>query len=540
MTATSAVNRRRSSASYGGADDPLLPYLHSIKKAMDNYASEPSRNNTAALKKVVSDCITSFKDDPKYQNDTRFLKVWFLHMDAVGDVESVFREMEEHMICAGNCQLYKTAALFLEAKGHLSDALSVYRVGLSRNAEPVKELKKAYNAFLERFTRVFEECTSTENIDGIIELSGRNYVNPWSKLAMGSLTRKILPQLTTYDGYQTYTRKYTGKIALSSLQTTFKNKTIKIGATDYQIRGRAGVGGFAQVFRAYFNNDPDDTVALKIQNPPFPWEFHIYRQLDKRISDVQKLSFGSARRIYHYSDYSILVCDYLPSGTLHDAINSYIFNPCDTSMEEASCIYYTIEMLQMLETLHSAGIIHGDFKPDNLLIRNSREYLTDDIEDFVNRSGPWRDQGLCLVDWGRGIDLSLFPPDIEFMGDSGTSGFNCIEMQEDKPWKYQVDTYGLCVIVHMMLHNSYMQIKKKPTPGGGYIFLPASPFKRSPNTKLWENLFTRLLNVQPSDDHLKTLRELRESFQELILADPSILKKLRDSLRKQRTAVCSG
>lgn len=47
-------------------------------------------------------------------------------------------------------------------------------------------------------------------------------------------------------------------------------------------------------------------------------------------------------------------------------------------------------------------------------------------------------QGLCLVDWGRGIDLHLFPENMEFNGDSRTSCFRCVEMQENKPWKYQV------------------------------------------------------------------------------------------------------
>lgn len=46
-------------------------------------------------------------------------------------------------------------------------------------------------------------------------------------------------------------------------------------------------------------------------------------------------------------------------------------------------------------------------------------------------------QGLCLVDWGRGIDLHLFPDNMEFEGDCRTSGFRCIEMQEKKPWKFQ-------------------------------------------------------------------------------------------------------
>lgn len=46
-------------------------------------------------------------------------------------------------------------------------------------------------------------------------------------------------------------------------------------------------------------------------------------------------------------------------------------------------------------------------------------------------------QGLCLVDWGRGIDKSLFPDKMKFKGDCRTSGFRCIEMQENKPWTFQ-------------------------------------------------------------------------------------------------------
>jgi checkpoint serine/threonine-protein kinase len=49
-----------------------------------------------------------------------------------------------------------------------------------------------------------------------------------------------------------------------------------------------------------------------------------------------------------------------------DAINSKLV--VGHQMDEVLCIYYTIEMLHMLETLHSVGIIHGDFKPDNMLV----------------------------------------------------------------------------------------------------------------------------------------------------------------------------
>lgn len=37
-----------------------------------------------------------------------------------------------------------------------------------------------------------------------------------------------------------------------------------LGGKKYQIKGCAGQGGFAQVFKAYINSNPDEVVALKV------------------------------------------------------------------------------------------------------------------------------------------------------------------------------------------------------------------------------------------------------------------------------------
>lgn len=331
-------------------------------------------------------------------------------------------------------------------------------------------------------------------------------------------------------------KSYSGKVPLSNLAKSARNKVVEIGGKKYLIKGCAGQGGFAQVFKAYVNSNPDDVVALKIQNPPFPWEFYMYRQLDKRILEKNRSSFGFAHRLHLYSDYSVLVCDYLSHGTLQDAINSNVVT--GGFMEEILCIYYTIEMLSMLQSLHSAGIIHGDFKPDNLLIRYARDDLIE--ENFRDRTGSWCDQGLCLVDWGRGIDLCLFPDGTKFKGDCRTSGFRCVEMQEDKPWTFQVDTYGLCVIVHMMLHNSYMEIERKTFHDGGYVYKPKSALKRYWQVGLWTNLFTKLLNVNPNENHKDLLKHLKETFQDYMCSSPPLIKKLKQLLLKQRTSLCSA
>ncbi|XP_031092749.1 mitotic checkpoint serine/threonine-protein kinase BUB1 [Ipomoea triloba] len=517
-------------------EDPLVPWLWSIKKALDSQSSGGS-NSDEDLDRIVSDCVQTFKTDPRYQNDVRFLQIWFLYMDGSSDYDSVFREMLQNKICLSNCMLYEKYALLLEAKCRLIDAFMVYHLGISRNAEPLGRLKKAQVLFLERVSEFrmangsLQKDTQSEN--------GEPCVNPWLISVIKNLLQKLNPQILKYDGYHLSKKAYPGKVSLSTLLKSGRNKTIDLGGFAYQIKGCAGKGGFAQVFKAYFDSNPDEVVALKIQKPAFPWEFYMYRQLDIRIPQKERLNFGFAHRLHLYSDYSILVSDFVAHGTLQDAINSNAV--IGGSMEEILCIYYTTEMLCMLETLHGAAIIHGDFKPDNLLIRYARDDLTEDKEALCNRTGPWHDQGLCLVDWGRGIDLSLFPEKTQFIGDCRTSGFRCIEMQENKPWTFQVDTYGLCVIVHMMLYNSYMEIDKRTARGGGgYIYQPKSHLKRYWNIKLWENLFTKLLNPDPNEDHQTLLKNLRESFQDYMCSDPQLLKRLRQLLLKQKSSLCSS
>ncbi|KAJ1389779.1 Serine/threonine-protein kinase, active site [Sesbania bispinosa] len=527
--------------------DPLLPFLWSIEKAL-----EDSNNSGSNLSELLGGCIRKFKDSDRYRNDVRFLKIWLLYMGVSVNFDSIFKEMLDSKVCANNASLYVWSACFFESKGRLRDALTVYYLGICRNAEPIEWLKKAQTLFLNRISEIWN-AASSHKVD--CKESARlenNGINPWDTSMMDDLLKKIYPLIMKFDGYHSSTKSYTGKVALSALKNASRKKVIEIGYTlesqsylsseygltafqlyyfrlsskdnhvseqflqelggkKYHIKGCAGQGGFAQVYKAYVNSDPDDVVALKIQKPAFSWEFYMYRQLDQRISGRERSRYGFAHRIHLYSDCSILVCDYAAHGTLQDVINSYVV--IGKSMEEVLCIYYTTEMLHMVETLHDVGLIHGDFKPDNLLIRYARGDLTED--EFLDRSGSWCDQGLCLIDWGRGIDLHLFPD-------------------------HTVDAYGICAVVHMMLHNSYMEIVKKESSDGGYEYLPRLPFKRYWNVELWKTFFTKMLNKYPGDDDRRLLQDLRKSFQGYMGSNPQLIKKLKELLAKQRASLCSA
>ena len=52
-------------------------------------------------------------------------------------------------------------------------------------------------------------------------------------------------------------------------------------------------------------------------------------------------------------------------------------------------------------------------------------------------------RGLVLIDFGRAVDLVAFPGDIMFRGSCETEGFQCTQMLEGKPWKYEVKVLSI-------------------------------------------------------------------------------------------------
>ncbi|MQM15945.1 hypothetical protein Taro_048899 [Colocasia esculenta] len=200
---------------------------------------------------------------------------------------------------------------------------------------------------------------------------------------------------------------------------------------------------------------------------------------------------------------------------------------------ERQCFFCYLVPISLCSHSYRPSVIDTFFA-----LRFKRDDLPDD--GFRSRTGSWRDPGLCLVDWGRGVDLSLFPAGTQFTGDSRTSGFRCIEMQENKLWTYQVDTYGLCVIVHMMLHGSYMCIEKKANSDGSYHYQPKTHLKRYWNVDLWKNLFSTLLNRNSNENDVPVLQSLRKSFEDCMSESPQLVRKLKELLAKQRASLCSA
>ena len=285
--------------------------------------------------------------------------------------------------------------------------------------------------------------------------------------------------------------------------------SITLGSRDFEVADKIGEGGFGAVFLAVDvrlkeqiedadsdDEDEDDEVdrslvAIKVEKPCAVWEAVI---LDRVLSRVdQPMSIIRPRELIAFADESYLVLDFASQGTLLDAVNKAAamnIGPAisggPSSFDEPLAIFFTIELLRVIESLHRSQFIHGDMKIDNCLVRldavPSSEGGASAWSNQYSASGAngWRHKGMKLIDFGRGIDLSLFPAGEKqkFKADWKVDERDCVEMREGREWSYETDYFGLASICYCMLFGKYIATESTTTPEGGRWHKIDAPLKR--------------------------------------------------------------
>lgn len=66
-----------------------------------------------------------------------------------------------------------------------------------------------------------------------------------------------------------------------------------------------------------------------------------------------------------------------------------------------------------------------------------------DVSVPFNKESGWQAHEPVLLDFGRSIDLQLYPEGTQFCSDVMADTFECIEMREGRAWTFQVRRSGL-------------------------------------------------------------------------------------------------
>ncbi|KAF8456801.1 Mad3/BUB1 homology region 1-domain-containing protein [Kalaharituber pfeilii] len=386
-------------------------------------------------------------------------------------------------------------------------------------------------------------------------------LNPMDSTHRKEVLSKLNPPLKMYEKYYEYGTDMVkadiakmlkpvpkGNAGGDTVPVTFPGKP-KEGAVKYIFRRQIGEGAFAPVYLVEnpsipangsessksTSSDNDENAndlalvtetrnlrrrpleAIKVENdPPSPWEFYIMRQAHRRLGVSRPSeSILHALEMHLYPNAaSFLVLPYQNQGTVLDLVNVAAREATATGaksqgLDEPLVMFLAVELLRTLEAIHSRGIIHGDLKPDNCLVR-FEEVAESEWDSKYRRdgSGGWSKKGIVLIDFGRGIDMKLYRPDVQFLADwKFDPQTDCVEIREMRPWTYQIDYYGAAGIVHSLLFGKYLEIVADKGgglagigaigvagTGGGKTWRVKESFKRYWQGEIWGRMFDVLLN----------------------------------------------
>jgi len=413
---------------------------------------------------------------------------------------------------------------------------------------------------------IIEEKTGTLSLLDTLTLTSNfrppNPCNPFDPSIMATLLSLVSSdslyhdlreqEAKLLDGLQRFakkSRKTSGNTTNTGRLDLTSSFPLTLAGKKFSVLEMLGEGGFGTVFKARdlssrrrreedYDDTDDDTdeedededgssmVALKVVKPRNLWEYHVLRRLHSTLPPSLRRSVILPHALYAFRDESFLVLDLCPQGTLLNIVNnagSAGVSQQGACLDELLVMFFTIELLRLLEGMHSAGFIHGDLKIDNCLLR---------LEDVPGGAsawsgiyqpsgeGGWSYKGVRVIDFGRTIDTRLFPSDQQFIAGWTTDDRDCIEVQEDRPWTFQTDYFGLAGIIYCMLFGKYIQGNSVTTLPGSQRYKIATPFKRYWQTELWNRLFDVLLNsclVKPDGQlpvcaELGTLRKEMETW----------------------------
>lgn len=327
------------------------------------------------------------------------------------------------------------------------------------------------------------------------------------------------------DGLQRFATRVARKSGKGG-STDDDEMSVNLEGRPLRVSGKLGEGGFGAVFAARevtksgseddnedldIDEDEDEDegnslVALKVVKPRNLWEFHVLRRIHRTLPAPLTRSIITPHALYAFRDESHLLLELCPHGSLLDAVNragQAGISQQGGCLDELLVFFFTIELLRFLEGMHAAGLIHGDLKIDNCLLR--LEELPGGASSLSGiyqptGEGGWKYRGIKVIDFGRTIDTSLFPArhSQEFIADWPTDDRDCFEIREGRPWTYQTDYFGLAGIVYCMLFGKYIEASSvmhaPDSTDSEPIYKIATPFKRYWQTDILTRLFDTLLN----------------------------------------------
>ena len=253
---------------------------------------------------------------------------------------------------------------------------------------------------------IIEERTGSLSLVDTLTLNSKfrpsNPCNPFDSAVLSSLISRIHTDPHFYDlrGQQANKLNELERFAKKTRKTSSGSNagaldcsafTLVFQGRRFNVTEKLGEGGFGSVFKArdagvqmgeeeddddFDDGDEDEELssmmALKVVKPGNIWEYHVLRRLHSSLPPSLCRSVVLPHALYAFDDESYLVLDLCPQGMLLNIVNNSVsagVSQAGACLDELLVMFFSIELLRLVEAMHSAGFIHGDLKIDNCLLR---------------------------------------------------------------------------------------------------------------------------------------------------------------------------
>lgn len=244
---------------------------------------------------------------------------------------------------------------------------------------------------------------------------------------------------------------------------------------EYRILEKISEGGFGTTYKAE-HTTLGSLVCIKHASHITPTDECILLEEAKAMWELRHYGIPAVRGLLRMSDGSLsLVMSYIPGPTLAQLLEKY-----PDGLDPEHVAWITERILNILRYLHMHGVVHGDLKPQNVIIQPESHTLV-------------------LVDYG----LSVVKPRSITEAKGYTEYFCAPEQIEGKPPIPQTDLYGLGMTIIYALGGDVLHCRvSDAVPKGMRDFLK-DLIRRNPMARpdVWtkDDLCARIIEVRQSD-----------------------------------------
>ena len=197
---------------------------------------------------------------------------------------------------------------------------------------------------------------------------------------------------------------------------------------DYTIRGRLGRGGFGAVYVASPTRSPEEVVAVKVLNPVLSENADFRtRFLEREIPGMLRVSSPYVPPLLNHggdSDPLWFATQLVRGPSLHTAVAPRHAGESARPLTEAAVWRLGLGLVEALEAIHGAGLVHRDLKPGNVLLVPDGPRVIDfglvHLGEVANRDLSYRviivSRGYAPVEQLQGLSYAGPPADIFALG----------------------------------------------------------------------------------------------------------------------------